>query len=139
MQILEGVVGTVGAGTWEDGGGGGGGRTTLSVFEIGEHHLRRVVLPDYLRGYIAPGQWARIMIGRGLSLGLMTRPFIAAVEVNGRKAKVDRGVTRVAMRAVLGCLVVGGALSLLSAAVAVAACGAVALVTMREYFELKAF
>ena len=139
MQVLEGVVGTVGAGMWEDGGGGGGGRTTLSIFEIGEHHLRRIVLPDYLRSYIAPGQRTRIMVGRGWSLGVLTRPFIAAVEVNGRKAKIDRGAARAAMRTVASCLVAGGALALLSTTLALIACAAIAALVTRDYLELKSF
>lgn len=135
MQILEGVVGTVGAGTWEDGGGGGVGWTTLSVFEIGEHRLRRLVLPDDLRGYIAPGQRARIMIGREWPLGFTTRPVIAAVEVNGTKARVNGVLPQVLLTG----LVVGGVVATFSPRLALVACGATIAFYLRGYLDLKSF
>lgn len=137
MRILEGVIGTVGAGTWRD--GGTSGRTILSVFEIGDHHIRRVVLPDYLRNYITPGERARVMIGQGLSHGLITRPFIAAVEVNGKKYKIDRVLLMAVLKTILYGVVIGGILIAISKILALLACGAIAAYYIRDYLELKSF
>ena len=137
MQILEGVIGTVGAGTWQD--GGRGGRTTLSVFEIGGHHVRRVVLPDYLRSFITPGERVRVMIGRGLSGGLITRPFIAAVEVRSRKYKVDGVLLKAALETTLYSLLVGGIVAMFSKVIALLACGAIATFYVKDYLQLKSF
>ncbi len=137
MQTLEGVVGRVGAGSWED--GGGGGKTILSVFEIGDHHLKRVVLPDYLRTYITPGEPARVMVGQGLSRGLITRPFIAAVEVNGKKYKTDSGLLMAVCKIILYSLVIGGILSGFSKVLALAAVVGIAVFYVRDYLELRAW
>lgn len=137
MQTLEGVVGRVGAGTWVD--GGGGGKTTLSVFEIGDHHLKRVVLPDYLRNYITPGEPARVMIGQGLSHGLITRPFIAAVEVDGKKYKTDSVLLMAVLKVMLYWMVVGAIVSAFSKLLAVLVCGAIGAYYLKDYLELKAF
>ncbi|MEO8030789.1 MAG: hypothetical protein ABJC74_16245 [Gemmatimonadota bacterium] len=137
MQTLEGVVGRVGAGSWED--GGGGGKTILSVFEIGDHHLKRVVLPDFLRNYIVPGEPARVMVGQGLSRGLITRPFIAAVEVNGKKYKTDSVLLMAVCKIILYSMVIGGILAGFSKVLALVAVVGITVFYVRDYLELKAW
>jgi len=121
---------------WED---GGGGRTTLSVFEIGGHHLRRILLPDDLRGYITPGQPARIMIGRGLSRGLISRPCIAAVETRAGTRKIANGLAISAAKIGVYSLVLGGMAALHSRPLALAACAAIAGFYIKDYLQLKSF
>jgi hypothetical protein len=89
MKIVEGELKLIGSGTWND--GGGGGKTVVSALDIGEHHLRKILVPDYLRNYMEPGEHIRVGISQGLSHGLITRPFIAAVESNGQKHSIERG------------------------------------------------
>lgn len=87
----------VGAGTWQDGaangsGGGGSGKTILSVLEIGNHSLRKIVMPDYISNYIRPGKHTQLLVGRGLSQGFITRPFIAGAKINGKTYKEGSGM-----------------------------------------------
>ncbi|MBH1962224.1 MAG: hypothetical protein I8H82_06425 [Rhodocyclales bacterium] len=89
MKIAEGELKLIGGGTWED--GGGGGKTVVSALDIGDHHLRKILIPDYIRNYMAPGEHIRVAISQGLSHGMITRPFIAAVEVNGKKYRIEKG------------------------------------------------
>lgn len=89
MQIVEGELKLIGGGTWED--GGGGGKTVVSALDIGEHHLKKILIPDYLRNYMTPGQHVRVAISQGISRGIITRPFIAAVESNGTKRRIGNG------------------------------------------------
>lgn len=89
MRIVEGTLSLIGHGTWDD--GGGGGKTVVSAMDIGEHHLQKILVPDYLRNYMEPGAHMRLAISQGLSRGLITRPFVAAVECNGKKRKIGMG------------------------------------------------
>jgi hypothetical protein len=136
MRVYEGEVGIVGHGTWSD--GGGGGKTVLSVLEIGNAQLKRIVLPDYLANYLTPGQKSRVLIGQGLSRGLLTRPFVAAVEVNGKKYKVDSILTMAVLKVILYSLLafplwaIAWPLGLLATA-------GVATYYIRDYLELKRF
>jgi hypothetical protein len=136
MKVVEGEVGVVGHGTWSD--GGGGGKTILSVLEIGDTHLKPIVLPDYLSNYLNPGQQVRVLVGQGLSHGLITRPFVAAVESNGKKYKIDSVLTMVVLKSILYCFP-----ALLLAAIhpilAVAACVAIFMFYTKEYLDLKRF
>lgn len=75
----------------EDPGKTGGGKTVVSALDIGDHHLRKILVPDYLRNYMVPGEHVRVAISQGLSQGLITRPFIAAVESDGKKHSIERG------------------------------------------------
>jgi hypothetical protein len=96
MKVLDGRIGVVG--------GGGAARrksNVLSILEIGEHQLRRIVLPDALREPMTTGKYARILLGRGLSLGLVTRPYIAAIEIDGRKYKTSQVIVVALLKALL--------------------------------------
>lgn len=89
MKIYKGLVNLIGAGTWTD--TGGGGKTKLSVLEVGASSLKSIILPDYIRSYLTVGQDVEILVSRGLSQGIITRPFIAAIKVNGRTYKSSMG------------------------------------------------
>src|SRR5262245_49252044 len=58
MKVLVGEIGVVG------GGRGAGARkgNVLSILEIGEHQLKRIVLPDALREPMKAGRHARILL-----------------------------------------------------------------------------
>ncbi len=88
MKVLEGELKLIGGGTWED--GGGGGKTVVSALDIGDHHLRKILIPDYLRNYMTPGEHIRVAVSQGLSRGLITRPFIAAVDAHGKKYRIEK-------------------------------------------------
>lgn len=137
MKVYEGELGLIGSGTWSD--GGGGGKTILSVLEIGNHQLKRVLLPDYLGNYMTPGTHMRVGISTGLSRGFVTRPVVAAVEVNGKKYKIDQmlmaSVLKTALYAIPAFLVFG-AIYMPLGLVAVAA---VAGFYLSEYNDLKRF
>jgi hypothetical protein len=89
MKVIEGNLNLMGNGTWED--GGGGGKTVVSALDIGDHHLKKILIPDYLANYMTPGEHVRVAISEGLSRGLITRPVIAAVEANGKKYRLGFG------------------------------------------------
>jgi len=97
MTVYGGEISMVGTGTWQDGasdgaGAGGQGKTIVSVLEIGNHALRKIVMPDYVSNYIRPGKQAELLVGQGLSRGLITRPYIAAVKVDGKTYKESGGM-----------------------------------------------
>jgi len=137
MKIYEGEVGVLGHGTWSD--GGGGGKTILSVLEIGDQQLKRIVLPDYLANYLTPGQRSRVLVGRGLSRGLITRPFVAAVEVNGRKYKIDSVLTMGIMKTLLYSLLAGPLFGAISPMLGVLACAGIATYYIKDYLDLRRF
>jgi len=97
MKVLDGEIGVVGGGRR----GRRGQSNVLSILEIGEHQLKRIVLPDALRAPMATGKHARILLGRGLSLGLVTRPYIAAIEIDGKKYKTGRVILFALLKALL--------------------------------------
>ena len=106
MKVVEGELSLIGHGTWED--GGGGGKTIVSALDIGDHHLQRILVPDYLRNYVTPGEHVRVAISQGFSRGVITRPFIAAVEANGKKRQVGFGqLTLVGVVGLAGVAAVG--------------------------------
>jgi hypothetical protein len=80
MKIIEGTVGNIGGGIWTT---KAGGWTFRSVLEIGDHHLRKIGISDYLETYINPGAQVRILIFKRFA----TNPLVFAVEVNGKKYK----------------------------------------------------
>ena len=137
MRVLEGEVGVVGAGTWTD--GGGGGKTMLSVLEIGDHHLQKIVLPDYLSNYLKPGSNARILLGQGLSRGLITRPFVAAVKVDGKTYKTGQVLFMGILKSLLYGALFGVLLGAITPLLGVLAAGAVFAFYIKEWMDLKRF
>ncbi len=136
MRVVEGDVGVVGAGTWSD--GGGGGKTILSVLEIGDTHLKRIVLPDYLANYVTPGQHVRVLVGQGLSRGFITRPFVAGVENNGKTYKIDSVLMMGILKSILYCML-AGVLAAIHPILWVAACVGIFGFYIKEYTDLKRF
>ncbi|MBK7970521.1 MAG: hypothetical protein IPK08_17165 [Bacteroidetes bacterium] len=55
MSIYEGKLSLIGAGEWQTK-RSGGGWTKLTAFDIGDHSIRNVKLPDYLSNYLIPGE-----------------------------------------------------------------------------------
>jgi hypothetical protein len=137
MQVYEGEIGVVGR-IGHSGRTPGHGRMMLSVLEIGDQQLRRIAVPELLAAHLRAGQRSRVLVGQGLSHGLITRPFVAAVEVQGRKYKVDRPLLVVLLKTlaysalVLPLFVVAWPLGLLL-------CLAIAGWYLRDYFDLRRF
>lgn len=90
MRIYTGTVNLIGNGVWEN--KLGGGRTTLSVLEIGVHAFKNIILTDYLANYLRINSHATILVYHGLTQGLITRPVILGVEINGKKYKENAGL-----------------------------------------------
>ncbi len=99
VEIVEGTVGLIGAGTWTA--RGDSGSTNLSVLEIGDKTYKRIRLHDYLSNHITTGRKVRALISWGLTRGLISRPFIAAVSVDGKTYKADSVLTLFALKLVL--------------------------------------
>ncbi len=84
MKVYKGKITMIGQGDWSSK-GSGGGQTTVSVFEIGEHNLRKLLITDYMMNYVKVGEEAEILVSKGLSQGLITRQVILGIKVNGKK------------------------------------------------------
>ncbi|HET9888634.1 MAG TPA: hypothetical protein VFR10_14090, partial [bacterium] len=107
--------------------------------EIGEHQLKRIVLPDALRGPMATGKHARILLGKGLSLGLVTRPYIAAIEIDGRKYKRTQVILFALLKALLYAVAGYWILSRVSLPLAVVFCAGVAVYYAKDSLDLIRF
>lgn len=69
MEVVEGTIGQIGRETWmarRDGG------TSATALEVGHRQLKRIVLTDYLSKVLEPGKFARLLILRGITQGLVT-------------------------------------------------------------------
>jgi len=139
MKIIEGELKLVGSGTWAD--GGGGGKTVVSALDIGDHHLRKILIPDYLRNYITPGEHIRVGISQGLSHGMITRPFIAAVEANGKKYRLDKGtlIFAGAAKTLLYALPVGVILGAITPVLGIAGVAGVGFFYFKEIMAINNF
>jgi hypothetical protein len=135
MRVLEGEVGLFVPSVRKP---GRGGRTLVPALDIGRHQLRRVLLPDHLRQHLAPGRHARVLVGIGLSHGVITRPFVAAVESGGHKGKTGSvlaaGVLKSALYCGLAILVLGR-----FPALAGIACGAIVAYYLKDSLDLARF
>lgn len=88
MKIYNGKVNLIGNGTWMAGPNGEGG-TLLTVLEIGDTHLKRVYIPDYLKNYLTVGTETRILIMKASK-----NEAVLALEVDGKKYKIERSLMR---------------------------------------------
>jgi len=88
MEVVEGTIGQIATRSVQD--KGDGYRAVVSAIEVGHRQLRRVVLTEQLSKSLESGKFARVLIWRGLTQGLVTRPFVAAVEVDGKTYKSHR-------------------------------------------------
>lgn len=146
MTVYEGEVSLVGAGTWSDGAAtansaGGQGKTILSVLEIGGHSLRKIVMPDYISNYLRSGKQTTLLIGKGLSRGAITRPFIAAIKVDGKTYKESEGmlIFMLAAKALLYSMPFGLILGAIFAPLGLVASGAVFYFYGKDYLTFKKF
>lgn len=139
MKIAEGELKLIGSGTWDD--GGGGGKTVVSALDIGNHHLRKILVPDYLRNYMTPGEHIRVGISQGLSRGMITRPFIAAVESNGKKYSIERGTLIFAgvAKTLLYALPVGVILGAITPVLGIAAVAGIGYYYFKEILAISNF
>jgi hypothetical protein len=105
MEVVEGIIGQMGVGERQD---RLVGRATLSGIEVGHRRLRRVVLTERLSKVLESGEFARVLIWRGLTQGLVTRPFVAAVEVDGITYRADRVLPMALLKILLWMILVVG-------------------------------
>lgn len=105
MEVVEGTVGLIGAGTWEA--KGDGGATTLSVLEIGDKTYKRIILTDYLSNYMSSGTKVKALISKGLTRGVVTRPVVAAVQVDGKTYKTDGFLMVFVLKCILWLMICG--------------------------------
>jgi hypothetical protein len=135
MQVIDGEVGVVGGETAPAKNGKG---TELAVVEIGDHLLEKILLADDLQNRLEPGKYARLLVRHGLSRGLVTRPFIAALEVDGRKTKTRRVLPMALLRVGL-CVLAFALLSRVSMPLAAAVCAGIAAFTLKDWLDLARF
>ncbi len=137
MKRIDGELGVVGG---EVGPGRArGGKTVLSILEIGNHHLRKIVLADSLRKHLETGKHARLLLGNGLSRGLFTRPYIAAVEVDGRKYKAERMLLPGTLEALFSGGLAVALLWTISMPLALFFCVAAAAVSAKDWLDFARF
>jgi hypothetical protein len=99
MEVVEGTIGQIARRSWPS--DNDSSRTTLSGIEVGHRRLQRIVLTEPLSQALESGKFARVLIWRGLTQGLVTRPFIAAVEVDGKTYKAARVLPMALLRILL--------------------------------------
>ncbi len=138
MHVYEGEIGVVGHMGRRDG-VGGHGRAVLSVLEIGDQQLRHIVVPDRLATHLHAGQRSRVLVGQGLSHGLITRPFVAAVEVQGRKYKIDRVLLTAALKTLVYSTLAVPLFGAIAWPLGVLACLGIAAWYVSDYLDLRRF
>jgi len=103
MEIVEGTIGLIGAR------GLLSGREQESpALEVGHRQLRHITLSKHLSRAIKAGKFGRVLIWRGLSQGVVTRPFVAAIEVDGKIYKADRVLPMTLIKVLLWMMVAVG-------------------------------
>lgn len=139
MKVIEGELKLIGGGTWED--GGGGGKTVVSALDIGDHHLRKILIPDYLRNYMTPGEHIRVAVSQGLSRGLITRPFIAAVDAHGKKYRIEKStlIFAAVAKTLLYAIPVGFILGAITPILGIAGVAGVGYYYLKEILAISAF
>lgn len=106
MEIVEGTIGLVGASRRRK--SRDGHRTSFSALDVGHRRLKRIVLTEHLSKALESGKFARVLVWRGLTQGLVTRPFIAAIEVDGKTYKADRVLPMAVIKILLWMILVFG-------------------------------
>jgi hypothetical protein len=131
MKVLDGEIGVVG------GGRGAGARkgNVLSILEIGEHQLKRIVLPDALREPMKAGKHARILLGRGLSWGILTPPYIAAVEIGAQKYKNARVIRAALFKTLIYAMIACAIFWRISPVLALISCAGIAAYSAKEFLD----
>ena len=106
MEVLEGTIGQIATRNVQY--GVDRSRAGVSAIEVGHRQLRRVVLTDQLSKSLESGKFARVLIWRGLTQGLLTRPYVAAVEVDGKTYKSHRVLPIALLKILLWMILVVG-------------------------------
>jgi hypothetical protein len=104
MEVVEGTIGQIAMRNME----ADSGRAALSAIEVGHRQLRRVMLTEPLSQALESGKFARVLVWRGLTQGLVTRPFVAAVEVDGKTYKSHRVLRMTLVKILLWMILVVG-------------------------------
>ena len=74
MKTYEGEVKLLGAGV------GDFKERAMTVFEIGDHELKKVILPRYLDNYVNVGDYVKVLIGNDTLFGITTSKTIYGVK-----------------------------------------------------------
>jgi len=83
MEVVEGTIGHIGREAWPTGESGG----KVSALEVGHRRLKGVVLPSPMPSVLVPGKFARLLVQRGLTQGVVTAPVVVAAEIDGKTYK----------------------------------------------------
>ncbi len=90
---------------------------------------------------MTPGEHIRVGISQGLSHGMITRPFIAAVEANGKKYRIDKGtlIFAGAAKTLLYALPVGVILGAITPVLGIAGVAGVGFFYFKEIMAINNF
>lgn len=103
MEVVEGTIGLIGSRDWPD-----GNKPVRPALEVGHRQLRHIALSKQLSQAIEAGKFGRVLIWRGLTQGLVTKPFVAAVEVDGKIYKAERVLPMTLIKILLWLIVAAG-------------------------------
>ena len=111
MKIYEGVIETIGRGIWIA--NTAKAKVRLSVLEIGNEEIRDVLISDYLRNYLEPGENAKILVYKGI---LPLHKEIAAIQINNKKRgeKSSTIIISIIVKVILAGILLGFASFLIS-------------------------
>lgn len=90
---------------------------------------------------MTPGEHIRVAISQGISRGMITRPFIAAVESNGKKHRIEKGTLIFAgvAKTLLYAIPVGVILGALTPVLGVVGVAAVGYYYFKEFTAINNF
>lgn len=134
MEIVEGTIGLIGSR------GLLSGREQESpALEVGHRQLRHIRVSEQLSKAIEAGKFGRVLIWRGLSQGVVTRPFVAAIEVDGKIYKAERVLPMTLIKILLWLMVAVGIGSAAAAVLGVAVGAFVIGFYMKNYMDFLRF
>lgn len=135
MEVLEGMIGQVAIRNPRN---AESRRARVSAIEVGHRQLRRVLLTDQLSKSLESGKFARVLIWRGLTQGLVTRPYVAAIEVDGKTYK-SRRILPLALVKILAWMTLVVAIGSVSAVLGVVAAACIIGFYAKNYLDFLRF
>lgn len=135
MEVVEGMIGQVAMRSPRN---AESRRARVSAIEVGHRQLRRVLLTDQLSKSLESGKFARVLIWRGLTQGLVTRPYVAAIEVDGKTYKSGR-ILPLALVKILAWMTLVVAIGSVSAVLGVVAAACIIGFYTKNYLDFLRF
>lgn len=134
MEVVEGTIGLIEMRGLHDSAARG-----HPVLEVGHRQLRHIRLSEQLSKAIEAGKFGRVLIWRGLTQGLVTRPFVAAIEVDGKIYKADRVLPMVLIKVLLWMLLAVGIGTAAAPVLGVAVAAFIIGFYMKNYMDFLRF